>query len=214
MSKSLGNVVRPLEMKERYGMDAFRYFLLRDMVFGQDAVFSLESFVTRINADLANNLGNLVSRVLAMQKKYFGGKVQPLGEAWAEEDQKLREGFLHTGGEIHRHMEGLYFHRALESIWGALDRTNQYIVRTAPFVLMKDPNNAKRVGEILHHLLESLRMTSEFLVPFLPDTAEEIRSLLIIPEDTAAEKIPWGSLFKPDHQVRPPKVLFPRIEDF
>lgn len=214
MSKSLGNVVRPLEMKERYGMDAFRYFLLRDMVFGQDAAFSLESFVTRINADLANNLGNLVSRVLAMQKKYFDGKVQPLGESWAEEDQKLSEGFLHTGDEIHRHMEGLYFHRALESIWGALDRTNQYIVQTSPFVLMRDPKNAKRVGEILHHLLESLRMTSEFLIPFLPDTAEEIRSLLAIPENTAAEKIPWGCLFKPDHHVHPPKVLFPRIEDF
>ncbi len=215
MSKSLGNVVRPLEMKKRYSMDAFRYFLLRDMVFGQDAAFSMEAFVTRINADLANNLGNLVSRVLAMQQKYFGGKVQPLGgESWAEEDQGLRDGYRQTGADIQRHMEGLYFHRALESIWGSLDRTNQYIVQTSPFVLMKDPSKRIRVGEILHHLLESLRVTSDFLVPFLPETANEIRSLLAIPEGASTSEIPWGSFFQPGHQVNPPKVLFPRIEDF
>ncbi len=212
MSKSLGNVVRPLEMKERFGMDAFRYFLLRDMVFGQDAAFSFDAFITRVNADLANNLGNLVSRVLAMQKKYFSSKVQPLSGSWAAEDLKLRDCFLQVGRDIQRHMGGLYFHRALESIWGALDRTNQYVVQTSPFVLMKDPEKHKRVGEILHHLLESLRMTSDFLTPFLPETASEIRSLLALPENKATADIPWGSLFQPDHQVNPPKVLFPRIE--
>jgi methionyl-tRNA synthetase len=199
-------------MKKRYSMDAFRYFLLRDMVFGQDAVFSLDGFVNRVNADLANNLGNLVSRVLAMQKKYFNGLVQPLGKSWAEEDLKLRDTFLQTGGEIHRHMDRLSFHRALESIWGALDRTNQYVVQTSPFVLMKDPSNQPRVGEILHHLLESLRVTADFLTPFLPETAKEINSLLGVPEDGSSSQIPWGSFFHPDHQVKPPKVLFPRIE--
>ena len=151
MCRLLGNVVRPLEMKKRYSMDAFRYFLLRDMVFGQDAVFSLDGFVNRVNADLANNLGNLVSRVLAMQKRYFNGLVQPLGKSWAEEDLKLRDTFLQTGAEIRRHMDRLSFHRALGSIWVALDRTNQYIVQTSPFVLMKDPSKQSRVGEILHH---------------------------------------------------------------
>jgi len=212
MSKSLGNVVRPLEMKKRYSMDAFRYFLLRDMVFGHDAVFSLDGFVNRVNADLANNLGNLVSRVLAMQKRYFDGLVQPLGESWAEEDLKLRDTFLQTSGEIRRHMDRLSFHRALESIWGALDRTNQYIVQTSPFVLIKDTSKRPRVGEILHHLLESLRMTADFLTPFLPEAAKEIQSLLAIPEDGPTGQVPWGSFFHADHHVNSPKVLFPRIE--
>ncbi|MFQ5849180.1 MAG: methionine--tRNA ligase [Candidatus Binatia bacterium] len=212
MSKSLGNVVRPLEMKKRYSMDAFRYFLLREMVFGQDATFSMDAFVTRLNADLANNLGNLVSRVLAMQEKYFDGVVQPLGEPWTKEDVMLREAFLHAREDIRRYMEGLYFHRALESIWGALDRTNQYIVQTSPFLLIKDPQKRTRVGEILHHLLEALRMTSGLLAPFLPETAKEIRSLLAVPEDAPTGEVPWGSFFQPAHRVRPPKVLFPRIE--
>ena len=109
-------------------------------------------------------------------------------------------------------MERLSFHRALESIWAALDRTNQYIVQTSPFLLMKDPEKHTRVGEILHHLLEALRTTSNFLAPFLPETAREIRSLLAMPEDTSTGKIPWGSFYQPAHRVRPPKVLFPRIE--
>ena len=212
MSKSLGNVVRPLEMKERFGMDAFRYYLLRDMVFGQDAVFSLEAFVTRINADLANNLGNLVSRVLAMQQRYFKGSVQPQGEHGAEEDGTLRETFWETGENIRRHMEGLQFHRALESIWFSLDRTNQYVVQTSPFVLIRDPDKRPRVGEVLHHLLEALRRTADYLAPFLPETAREIRSLLGIPEDTATVNVPWGFYFHPGHQVKAPKTLFPRIE--
>jgi methionyl-tRNA synthetase len=213
MSKSLGNVVRPLEMKKRYGMDTFRYFLLREMAFGQDGVFSMDAFVMRVNADLANNLGNLVSRILAMQKKYFAGVVQPLVGTWAEEDVKLSEMFLQTGEDLRRHMEKLSFHRALESIWTALDRTNQYIVQTSPFLLMKDPEKHARVGEILHHLLEALRTTSNLLAPFLPETAREIRSLLAMPEDTSTGEIPWGSFYQQGHRVRPPKVLFPRIEE-
>jgi methionyl-tRNA synthetase len=212
MSKSLGNVIRPLEMKKRFGMDAFRYFLLREMVFGQDGTFSMDAFVTRVNADLANNLGNLVSRILAMQKKYFDGVVQPLGASWSEEDIKLREVFLQAGEELRQQMERLYFHRALESIWAALDRTNQYIVQTSPFLLMKDPQRHARAGEILHHLLEALRMTANFLVPFLPETSQEIRSLLAIPEGPSTDEVPWGAYYQPGHIVRPPAILFPRIE--
>lgn len=212
MSKSLGNVVRPLEMKERYGMDAFRYFLLREMVFGQDATFSLESFVTRINADLANNLGNLVSRVLAMQQRYFEGIVQPLGASRAEEDQQLREAFVRAEADLESHMEKLHFHRALEAIWGAVDSTNRYIVQTGPFVLFKEPEKRPRVGEILHHLLEALRVTACLLSPFLPDTAEKIKSFLNISTSVSARHPVWGGCFPPGHTVRKPIVLFPRIE--
>lgn len=212
MSKSLGNVVRPLEMKNRYGMDAFRYFLLREMVFGQDATFSLEAFVTRINADLANNLGNLVSRVLAMQEKYFTGAVQPLGQIWAAEDHELRETFRRAEKEVNRHMSELHFHRALESVWGAIDHTNRYIVQTSPFTLFKDPMRHARVGAVLHHLLEAVRQIAGLLSPFLPETANELYVLLNAPPTASSRRSPWGQFFPAGHRVNPPKALFPRIE--
>jgi len=212
MSKSLGNVVRPLEMKERFGMDAFRYFLLREMAFGQDAKFSAEALVTRINADLANNLGNLVSRVLAMQQKYFAGVVQPLGAEWSPEDVALRDKFSQAEMELHRHMADLQFHRALESVWSAIDDANRYIVHTAPFTLFKDPGKRLRVGEILHHLLEAMRALSRLLAPFLPETTKELETLLGVEDMETDRKTLWGRYFSPGHRVIGPKVLFPRIE--
>src|SRR5918995_1443743 len=153
MSKSIGNTISPLEMmKPPIGMDAFRYFVLRESVFGQDADFRRESLIGRYNADLANNLGNLVSRVLAMQAKYFGGVIQPLGTQWTDEDNELKSVYDKVESEVGRHLTELQFHRALEVIWAALDHTNRYIVQTSPFTLVKDPANQVRVGEILHHL--------------------------------------------------------------
>jgi methionyl-tRNA synthetase len=212
MSKSLGNVIRPLEMKVRFGMDAFRYFLLREMAFGQDAKFSEEALVTRINADLANNLGNLVSRVLAMQQKYFAGVVQALSAEWPAEDCALRDKFAQAEGELDRFMAELQFHRALEALWSALDHANRYVVQTAPFTMVKDPNQQARVGEVLHHLLEVIRTLSRLLAPFMPDTASELRALLALPDDKTASHPPWGQGFQPGHKVNGPKVLFPRIE--
>ncbi len=212
MSKSLGNVISPLAMKEKIGMDAFRYFVLREGVFGQDADFREESLTARYNADLANNLGNLVSRVLAMQEKYFAGVVQPLGGGWPKEDVELRDKFLRAEQESKQHFQGLQFHRALESIWSAIDHANRYIVQTAPFTLFKDPAKRGRVGEVLYHLLEALRTTARLTAPFLPDTAREMQTLLAIPEDGLHSRTAWGSFFAPGHKVLPPKILFPRIE--
>jgi methionyl-tRNA synthetase len=193
-------------------MDAFRYFLLREMAFGQDAKFSEEALVTRINADLANNLGNLVSRVLAMQQKYFAGEVQPLSTARAVEDVELCDKFVETENELRGYMKELQFHRALESVWSALDHANRYVVQTAPFTLIRDPAKQPRVGEVLHHLLEVLRTLGRLLAPFLPDTAGEIRALLGLADDGASLSAPWGEGFAPGHRVNGPKVLFPRIE--
>lgn len=211
MSKSLGNVVRPLDMKQRYGMDTFRYYLMREMVFGQDATFSLDAFVTRVNADLANNFGNLVSRVLAMQQKYFEGAVQPLETAERDEDRSLRETFQQTVKTVDRHMQEFAFHRALEAVFAALDRTNQYIVQTAPFKLIKDPEQKARVGAVLHHVLEAVRITGELLAPFLPEASAKIRDLLCLPADESLRP-EWGRSFGPGHRTQPPQVLFPRIE--
>jgi methionyl-tRNA synthetase len=212
MSKSLGNVVRPLEMKKLYGMDVFRYFLLREMVFGLDASFSLEALISRVNADLANNFGNLVSRVLAMQERYFASAAQPLSGTWADEDKELRDKFLQAEMELKRHMAELQFHRALEAVWAAIDHANRYVVQTSPFTLIKDPAKRERVGEILHHLLEAIRTTARLIAPFLPDTAKELQTLLAIPEGALNAPVPWGSFFTPSHKVGPSKVLFPRIE--
>jgi methionyl-tRNA synthetase len=212
MSKSLGNVISPMAMKEKIGMDAFRYFVLRESVFGQDADFREESLTARYNADLANNLGNLVSRVLAMQDKYFAGVVHPLGGEWPKEDVELRDKFRRSEQESRQHMQGLQFHRALESIWSAVDHANRYIVQTAPFTLFKDPAKRGRVGEVLHHLIEALRTTARLIAPFLPDTARELQTLLAIPEEALNSQTPWGSFFTSGHKVLPPKSLFPRIE--
>jgi methionyl-tRNA synthetase len=211
MSKSLGNAISPLDMKDKIGMDAFRYFLLRESVFGQDADFRQESLTARYNADLANNLGNLVSRVLAMQQKYFAGAVQPLGSAWAPEDEELRDKFIEAEKELARQMEELQFHRALEAIWGAIDHANRYVVQTSPFTLFKQADKRPRVGEVLHHLLEVIRTASRLTAPFLPDTAKELQRLLALPDD--ALHAPWGKCFSPGHKVNGPKVLFPRIEN-
>ncbi len=210
MSKSLGNVIRPLEMKARFGMDAFRYFLLREMAFGQDAKFSEDALVTRINADLANNLGNFVSRALAMQQKYFDGVVQPLSPTWAKEDVELRDKFAAAESELKSQMLELQFHRALEAIWSALDHANRYVVQMAPFTMIKDPEKQARVGEVLHHLLEAVRTLARVLAPFMPETAVELRNLLAVSDDSL--QAPWGQGLVAGHQINPPKVLFPRIE--
>lgn len=210
MSKSLGNTISPLEMKEQIGMDAFRYFVLRESVFGQDADFRRDNLTARYNADLANNLGNYVSRVLAMQQKYFAGVVQPVGASWADEDVKLRDAFAAAELDLDSQIEELQFHRALEAVWSALDHANRYIVQTAPFTLIKDPTKQARVGEVLHHSLEVVRTLSRLLAPFMPDTARELRGLLAI--DEGSLKAPWGQGLARGHKINPPKNLFPRIE--
>jgi len=212
MSKSLGNVIRPLDMKARYGIDALRYFLLREMAFGQDAVFTEDAFVTRVNADLANNLGNLVSRTLSMQQRYFQGTVQPLGPA-TPEDRNLIAAFTEAYRDVPRLTEDLAFHRALEALWRAIDQANKYIVVTAPFTLAKEAAQRPRVGTILHHLLEALRTTALLLTWSLPETSAHILRLLGIEASaTLPADLAWGTHFGAGHVTQPSVVLFPRID--
>ena len=211
MSKSLGNVVRPLEVKERFGMDAFRYFLLREMAFGHDATFSEDALVTRINADLANNLGNLISRTLAMQDRYFGGVVQDAGEP-TDDDRELATTFATAIREVPAFTEQLAFHRALESLWRAIDQANKFIVTTAPFKLAKDDATKPRAGAVLRQLLEGLFVTAVLLHPFLPDTSARLLASLGKPADATLEGWRWGDTFAAGHRVGKAEIFFPRIE--
>lgn len=211
MSKSLGNVVRPLDMQERFGMDAFRYYLLREMAFGQDAEFSDTALITRLNAELANGLGNLASRVLAMQQRYFHGVLQPL--APTELDQALRASFDTARRDLDAHVTQFAFHRGLEAIWRGIDHANKYVVETAPFTLAKDPAQRPRVGAILHELCEVLRVTAQLVAPFLPETAAQLFTQLGLPaEQLTALDLPWGQAFPAGHVTNKPVALFPRIE--
>ena len=211
MSKSLGNVVQPLEMQARYGRDAFRYFLLREMAFGHDADFSEAALVTRLNADLANGLGNLASRVLAMQQRYFEGAVQPFAPEPA--DIALREAFAGARRELDQHFSGFAFHRGLEAVWRALDHANKYVTETAPFRLAKDPAQQPRVGAILHELCEALRVTAQLVAPVLPETARRLIAQLGLPDShLGALDMQWGSAFESGHRTNPPEALFPRVD--
>ena len=212
MSKSLGNVVAPLEMRDRYGMDGLRYFLLRDMAFGQDADFTEDAMITRINADLANGIGNLASRTLAMTKKYFGSRVQSIEPA-EEIDRELVAAFATARKELDAHIEVLAFHRGLEALWRGIDAANKYVVETAPFKLAKDETQSARVGAILHNCLESIRVAGQLMAPFMPESAERLREALGLDASVWNNlDSPWGQTFAADHEIAPSLALFPRIE--
>ena len=239
MSKSSGNVRDPVTYEQAFGPDVLRYFVMREVVYGLDGDFSEERLTERYNADLANNLGNLVSRVLSMTQRYLGGKVTAVpgidqspiwgttGFAppklsglrsnvaaillpWLQNDPQFPTIFDSLRERVYLLVEQLQFNRALEVIWDYLDASNGYVTATAPFTLANDPANLPRVGQILANLLEALRVIADQLKPFMPMTAQKIFKMLNI-DETAARK-PYGEGLKPGHRVNPPIPLFPRRE--
>jgi methionyl-tRNA synthetase len=211
MSKSAGNIPDPVEYNKKYGPDVLRFFLMREITYGLDSDFTEQRLIDRYNADLANDLGNLTSRVLAMAARYFNGEVTENPAAGADAvDAPIRELFAELETRAGAMTEELSFNRALEATWQALDAANKYIVATSPFTLAKDPAKLPRVAQILANLLEGLRVVADVLEPFMPITSKRMFEMLAVDEKTA--RAPFGEGIKKGHRVNPPVPLFPRIE--
>lgn len=212
MSKSRGTVVKPLDLKDKYGLDPFRYFLLREMVFGLDANFSEESFVQRINSDLANDLGNLVSRAITMAVKYFDGAVPSAGEQ-SEADAALIGKAESLLSDVEDTFRRLAFHRTLMSIWEFVSMTNKYIVEQEPWTLAKDPARKERLGTVIYNILEALRVIAVLVSPFMPDSSDDLMKRLGI-QDTESQDFnaikTWGGLPSGNVLTRG-DALFPRF---
>jgi methionyl-tRNA synthetase len=211
MSKSLQNVVEPNLLIDKYGVDAVRYFLMREVPFGLDGDFSHAAMVHRINSDLANDLGNLLNRSTAMINKYFKGVVQE-PEAPTETDSAFRARTEAVPGVLESCLEDLAFSKALQALWDVISAGNKYIDETAPWALAKDPELKGRLATVMYHILESQRIVYHLLSPFMPDTASKGLAYLGWSQPVTEAGIAWGGL-KPGTQVTKAEPLFPRIEE-
>lgn len=213
MSKSKGNVVDPVVLIEKYGLDAIRYFLLREVPFGSDGIFSNEALINRINSDLANDLGNLVSRTVAMIDKYFGGVI-PSKRAAGNYDEDLKKLVMETSGKVEELMDKYQFSTALMEIWKVISRTNKYIDETMPWVLAKDEANKDRLAEVMYNLAESIRIVSVLILPFMVDTPAKIWQQLGIEDKNQISwesSKTWGG-YPVGAKVNKGEVIFPRID--
>ena len=214
MSKSRGNVIDPMVLVERYGSDSVRYFLLREIPFGADGVFSNEAMLQRFNTDLANDLGNLLSRTMTMLERYFDGIVPVPGADAHPSDRELQELALETPGRMAELMDKLQFNGALEALWSLVKRSNKYIDENTPWSLAKDESKRERLGTVLYNLCESLRFISVLLYPFMPRTPRRIWSQLGImemPQLQSWESVQEWGLYRAGIQARRTEDLFPRL---
>lgn len=213
MSKTLGNVVTPMDVIDVYGADALRYYLLRNSSFGTDGNFTWDDFIKRYNSDLANDLGNVLNRSLGMAKKYFAGKIRP-GES-AEADGGLIQAAGETGKKVRHamsYLEGdLETHQALGAVWDLIGAVDKYIDQSAPWTLKKE-GKEERLQQVLHNVFNGIRLIALWLKPFLPETTVKIYRQLNLPSPKTFEQgAPWSAMPK-EHTLGEASPLFPRIE--
>ena len=214
MSKSKNNVVNPYDEIKKYGVDAFRYYLLREASFGTDGDYSTKGVVGRLNSDLANDLGNLLNRTLGMYKKYFGGVIVASNENEAI-DNEIKSMFDETVTEINRYMYYFEFSKALETLWKFISRLNKYIDETMPWALAKDETKKLRLAAVMNILCEGLYKIAFFIAPFMPESAQKISAQLGIEKDITNlrfDDIKEWNVFKDGHKLGEASPIFPRIE--
>ncbi|AID01816.1 methionine--tRNA ligase [Staphylococcus xylosus] len=215
MSKSKGNVVDPNVLIDRYGLDATRYYLMRELPFGSDGVFTPEGFVERTNYDLANDLGNLVNRTISMINKYFDGELPAYQGPKHELDKDMEQMALDTVKTFHENMDDLQFSVALSTVWKFISRTNKYIDETSPWVLAKDEEQKEMLGNVMAHLVENIRIIAVLLRPFLTHAPKQIFTQLNIntPELFELESIEtYGALTESIKVSDKPQPIFPRLD--
>lgn len=215
MSKSLGNAIDPAWLVEKFGVDAIRYFLLREVPFGLDGDFSFKALIHRINGDLANDLGNLLNRTLGMVNRYFDGEVQPYAES-GPEDKAVEETVERVFKEVDEHISNMAFNKALMSMWELVAALNKYIDDTAPWALAKDEARKARLGSVLYTVLDGIRLVSLLLYPFMPETAVKMRKQLGTEQDiekASPEDLRRIRTYESGQKIGEPEQLFPRIDE-
>ena len=210
MSKSKGNVLYADELVDLFGVDAVRYFVLHEIPYANDGIISYELMMERINADLANILGNLVNRTVSMTNKYFGGEIRTPG-AENDIDRDLKAVALEAPGKVEKHMDDLHIADAIDDIFTLLRRANKYVDETEPWILGKPDGDHERLATVLYNLLECIRIGATLLKPFMPETAEKIFAQINVGDQTLEDAKTFGKLVA-GNKVGKPEILFARID--